>query len=166
MTTTAGLLVVIGFLVAAVGAVPLAAAAFLLARRIRPFSRALVYASGGVAALALALVGVVATISPAAGVTVAIVATVLGVVLWAVPLTVARWVLVRRGSEPERALRDATVGLPVALLASLPVVFGDFTRYNITFLTGAEALLAWTALALVVLFGPAAVGVAVASVRG
>lgn len=161
-----GLLVVIGFLLAAVGAVPLALAAFLLSRRVRPFARALGYAGAVIAVLVVALSAAVATFAPGAGGVVATVAAVLGVVLWALPLAVARWVLVRRGIDPERALRLATVGLPVALLASLPLVFGDFTRYNITFLTGVEAVLAWTALALVVLLGPAAVGLAVARSRG
>lgn len=156
----AGLVVVLGFLAAALGAVPLALAAVLLARRVQPFSRALKYAGSGVAVLVVGFAAVVATVTPEAGVVVAVVAAVLGTVLWVLPLLVARWLLVRRGTDPERALRNATVGLPVALLVSLLVVFGDFTRYNITFLTGIEAFLAWTALALVVCFGPAAVALA------
>lgn len=159
------LLVVVGYLAAAVGAVPLALAAFLIARRWRPFARALAYAGAGVGVLLVALSAAVATLTPEAGVTVAAVGAVLGAVLWVLPLAVGRWLLVRQGVDRERALRLVTAGLPVALLASLPLVFGDFTRYNVTFLTGAEAVLAWTALALVVLFGPAAVGLAVERLR-
>lgn len=160
-----GLVIVFGFLAAAIGAVPLALTAMLLARRVQPFSRALVYASGGVAALVVGFAVVVATITPEAGVVVAAVAAVLGTVLWGLPLLVARELLVRRGMEPERALRNATVGLPVALFVSLFVVFGDFTRYNITFLDGIEAVLAWTTLALVVGLGPAAVGLVIEWIR-
>lgn len=166
MTNSAvGLVVVFGFLAAVLGAVPLSVAAFVLARRVRPFSRALLYAGGGAAALVVVTGVGVATITPEAGAVVAVIAAVAGLVLWVAPLLVARWVLVRRGVDPERALRDATVGLPVVLLASLVVVFDDFDRYNITFLTGVEAVLAWTALALVVLLGPAAVGLAVERVQ-
>jgi len=115
--------------------------------------------------LVVVFAGVVATITPEAGVIVAVAAAVLGTVLWVLPLLLARELLVRRGTEPERALRDATVGLPVALFVSLFVVFGDFIRYNITFLDGIEAVLAWTTLALVVVLGPAAVGLAIDRVR-
>jgi len=158
--------VVIGCLVAAAGSVPLALAAPLLSCRVRPFSRAPSLAGGAVAVLVVVPAAVVATITPEAGVVVAVVAAVLGAVVWVVPLLVARWLLVRRNVEPERALRNASVGLPVALLASLLVVFGDFSRYNVTFLTGVEAVLAWTALALVVFLGPAAVGLAVGRLWG
>lgn len=161
----AGLVVVVGFLAAAIGAVPLSLVAILLARRVQPFSRALVYAGGGVAALVVGLAVVVVIITPAAGVAVVAVAAVLGTVLWGLPLLVARELLVRRGMDRERALRNATVGLPVSLFVSLFVVFGDFTRYNITFLDGIEAVLAWTTLALVVVLGPAAVGLAIDRVR-
>lgn len=103
----------------------------------------------------------VATTTPEAGIVLATVAAVLGSVLWVVPLLIARWVMVRRGVDPEQALRNALIGLPVALLSSLLLVFGGFNRYNITFLTGVEAVLAWTALALVVFVGPAVVGIVV-----
>lgn len=160
-----GILVVVGFLVAAGGSVPFALAAFLLARRVRPFSRALSYAGSGVAVLVLLVAVVVTLIATEAGIVVVAVAAVLGVVLWVVPLLLARWLLVRRGTAPDRALRNATLGLPVALLASLLIVFGDFSRYNITFLSGTEAVLAWTALAIVVFLGPAAVGLALERLR-
>lgn len=159
MTNSAvGFVVVFGFLAAALGSVLLAVATFLLERHVRPFSRALAYAVGGVAVLVVVLSAAVATITPEAGVVVAVTAAIAGVVMWVVPLLAARWVLVRRGLDPERALRYATVGLPVALLCSLVVVFGDFRQYNITFLTGTAAVLAWTTLAVVVLLGPALVG--------
>lgn len=161
----AGLLVVFAFVAAALGSVPLATVAFLLSRRVRPFSRAVLYAGGVVGVVAAALAVVVTVISPAAGLVVALLAVLTAAVLWAVPLLVARAVLVRRGLDSQRALRNATLGLPVALVASLFVVFGDFNRYNITFLTGVEAAVAWTALVLVVFLGPAAVGVGVTSLR-
>lgn len=166
MTNSAiGFVLVFGFLAAALGSVPLGVAAFLLGRRVRPFSRALAYAVGGVAVLVVVLSVAVATITPEAGVVVAATAALTGAVMWVLPLLVARWVLVRRGLDPERALRYATVGLPVALLCSLVVVFGDFRRYNITFLTGTEAVLAWTTLAVVVFLGPALAGLAIARFR-
>lgn len=161
----AGLLAVFAFFAAVIGSIPLAVAAFVLSRRVRPFSRALVYAGGGVAVCVVVLAVVVATITPEAGVLVATVAVLAAALLWAVPVVVARAVLVRRGLDAQRALRNATVGLPVALVASLVVVFGDFRRYNITFLTGTEAVLAWTAFALVVFLGPTVVGVALAHLR-
>lgn len=161
----AGLLVVFAFLIAAIGSVPLALSAFLLSRRVHPFSRGLTYAGAGVAVLAVILSVAVATISPEAGVIVAVLAAITGVVLWAVPLFIARAVLMRRGLDAQRALRNATGGLPVALIASLFIVFGDFSRYNITFLTGVEATITWTALALVVFLGPAAVGLALIRLR-
>jgi hypothetical protein len=160
-----GIVVIVAFLVAAVGSVPVVLAAVLLARRVRPFSRALTYAGGGVAVLVLALAVAVATIATEAGVVVVTVAAASGVVLWVIPLLIARWVLLRRGVAPDRALRIATLGVPVALLASLVIVFGDFSRYNITFLSGSAAVLAWTALAVVVAFGPAVVGVALERLR-
>lgn len=162
----AGLLVVFGFLAAAVGSVPLALAAVLLARRVRPFSRALTYAGAGVGVLVVVVAVGVAVISPEAGAIVAVLAAVTGVVLWVVPLFVARTMLAWRGVDAQRALRHATVGLPVALLVSLVVVFGDFSRYNITFLTGSEAAVAWTVLALVVFLGPTAVGLVLVRLRG
>ncbi|SFK83270.1 hypothetical protein SAMN04487950_1332 [Halogranum rubrum] len=161
----AGLLVVFAFVAAAIGSVPLAVVAFLLAGRVRPFSRAVLYAGGAVGVVAAVLAVVVTIISPAAGLVVAVLAVLTAAVLWAVPLLVARAVLVRRGLDGQRALRNATVGLPVALVASLFVVFGDFRRYNITFLTGTEALVAWTALVLVVFLGPTAVGLGVTALR-
>lgn len=45
------------------------------------------------------------------------------------------------------------------------VAFGDFRRYNITFLTGTDAAVAWTVLALLVFLGPAALGVAFTALR-
>jgi hypothetical protein len=95
----------------------------------------------------------VATIFPEAGVVVVAVAAA----LWGLPLWIARTVQVRQGVDPERALRRATLSLPVALFAALPIVFGDFSRHNVTFRTGLEAAVSWTALALVVVPGPAAV---------
>lgn len=138
-----GLLAPFGFLFAAAGSVPLAVVALVLTRRGWRFSRALRYAGLAVAVLVIALAVGVSTITPAAGVAVVVTAALLGSTLWVVPLLIARWVLARRGTDPERALRNATVGLPVALLASLVIAFGvtpeegvliDFTRYNITFL--------------------------------
>lgn len=160
-----GLILVVCFLGAALGAVPLALAAVLLARRVQPFSRALLYAGGGVAVIVAGLAAVVSTTTQEAGIVVTVVAALIGAVLWVLPLLVARWLLVRRGTDPEQALRNATTGLPVALLVSLFVVFGGFTRYNITFLTGIEAVLAWTVLALLVFLGPTAVALLVGRVR-
>lgn len=153
------------FFAAAAVSVPFALSAFLISWRVRPFSRALAYAGVGVAVLVVGLAAIVATISVEAGVVVAAVAIVAGAVLWALPLFVARTVLIRRGLDRQRALRTATAGLPVAMIASLFVAFGDFSGYNITFLTGVKAVLAWIALVVIVFLGPAIVGVAIASLR-
>lgn len=152
-----GLLLVVAFVVAAVGSVPFAIGTLLLSWRVAPFSRALRYATLGVGVLVTLVAVAVATVTPEAGVVVALVGGLVGVALWVVPVSVARTVLVWWGVPAERALRDATLALPVALVAALLVAFGDFGRYNVTFLTGVEAALAWTVLALVVFFGPAGV---------
>jgi hypothetical protein len=77
----AGLLVLVGFLIGAVGSVPLALVTCLLARRVQPFARALRYAGVSVAFLVVVLAAAVATITPEAGIILATVAAVLGSVL-------------------------------------------------------------------------------------
>ncbi|SDM44923.1 hypothetical protein SAMN04487949_1701 [Halogranum gelatinilyticum] len=168
MTVTnnpAGLFVIFVFLGAVVGSVLFVAAAFLLERRVRPFSRALTYVGAGVGVLAAALVVAASFLALDVGIVVGVIVVGAAGILWVLPFGLARWVLVRRGLDGQRALRYAAVGLPVALVTSLFVVFGDFQRYNITFLTGTEAVVAWTVLALVVFLGPTAVALGVAKLR-
>ncbi len=165
MTEATGLLVVVGFLAAAVGSVPLAILAVVLARH-RPFPGALVRALAAAAVVVAVLAGAVATVTPAAGAAVAVVGAALGVVLWVVPLVVARRLLARAAGDPDRALRNATLGLPVSMAVAVALVFGDFGRYNVTFSTGPEAVLRWSALAVVVLLGPTAAGALVGATVG
>jgi hypothetical protein len=83
-------------------------------------------------------------------------------VLWGLPLGLAFGLLDRRGVPTERAATLAAAGLPVGLALSFLVFLspGGFYRYNITFLTGPAAWLAWTAFVAAVVLVPAAVAVA------
>jgi hypothetical protein len=158
VTEATGLLVVVGFLAAAVGSVPLAVLAVVLARH-RSFAGALIRALAATAVVVAVLAVAVATVTPAAGAT-------LGLVLWVVPLVVARRLLARTAGDPDRALRNATLGLPVSMAVAVALAFGDFGRYNVTFSTGPEAVLRWSALAVVVLLGPTAAGALVGATVG
>jgi hypothetical protein len=95
---------------------------------------------------------------PRAGVYLTGIVLSLCVVLWAFPLALARWVLVQQGVDADRALRYATVGLPLVVFATL-VIYGG--RYR----PGAEVALAYSAMGLVATFGPTGIGVAVAHIR-
>ena len=70
---------------------------------------------------------------------------------------IVRW---RTGIDREDALRVAVTAWPLALAGSfaLFVAPGGFARYNITFLSGAAAVLAWLAWGVVVLVGPGLLG--------
>ncbi|MFC7175666.1 hypothetical protein [Halosegnis marinus] len=161
-----------GAYLVAVGATgPLVLLAFALRHLLgtRPFARAL----AAVAALPLAGLLVLSAwvgveVAPLASVDVALRALPVWVACWGVPLVLAYAAGRRVGLDPERALRRAAGALPVGLAASL-VVFvspGGFSRYNITFLTGTEALVWWTAFALVLFLLPGALSVGVAALDG
>jgi hypothetical protein len=146
------------YLVAVVAAAPLVATAFLLQRLgVRPFRRALVAVATIPLVGLLVLAGWLAVaVAPLAAVDVSVRAVPVWVGCWAVPLALATLAGRRLGLGPERALRRAAGALPVGLAASLGVFVapGGAVRYNITFLTGTEAAIWWSAFALTLLFVP------------
>ena len=83
-------------------------------------------------------------------------------VLWGLPLGVAIGLLEHRGIPADRAALLAAGGLPAGLGASFLVFLapGGVYRYNITFLTGPEAWLAWTGFTAAVVLVPVAVALA------
>lgn len=146
------------------GSVPLALALYGLARWLDSVDLALGYVGAVVVGVVLAGATALALfVGPIAGGIFAVLVLAAGVVLAAFPLYIGRQFLERWTSlPPERALVFAVVGWPVALLASLAVFVapGGPTRYNITFLSGPVAALAWTVMGLVVTLGPGVVGFA------
>ena len=165
-----GLVVSLGYFAGVAGGVPLAIAAALLNRWVRPTRRAIAYV------VVVPAVGVLALGALASGfddplgmapVTVGLAVTL--TVLWGVPLVVGRGVLVRyAGLDGDRALYNALLGLPVGLVASFVVFLspGAVGRSNMLFLDGAAAVVAWVAFLAVLVFGPALVGMAVARYGG
>ncbi|WP_255195484.1 hypothetical protein [Halorarius litoreus] len=83
-------------------------------------------------------------------------------VLWGLPLGLGVGLLDRRGTAPQAAALLAAIGLPVGLALSFLVFLapGGFYRYNITFLTGPAAWLAWSAFLAAVVLLPVALAVA------
>jgi hypothetical protein len=127
------------------------------------------YAVAVVAGVPLSLVALAALVGgvedPFGGVPAAATVAVVLALVWGVPLFVGRSVLVRAaGLDGEGALYYALCGLPVGLLGSLIVAVapGGFGRYNLLFLNGAAALVAWTAFLAVLAFAPALVRLALA----
>ncbi|MFB6207700.1 MAG: hypothetical protein ABEJ05_14360 [Haloglomus sp.] len=157
----AGLLPIFVF-VAAVGlSWPVAVATFVLSLRVRPFGRALRYVGAGVTVLATifaASIGVIAG-AEVGGIVLASLA-IAAVAFGAVPLAVARSLLVRNGIEANRALRLSVGAWPVALLVAFGAFIapGGVARYNVTFLSGPALYVAVAAIAALVLLGPAALG--------
>jgi hypothetical protein len=155
------LLVYVGWVA---GSVPLAVAVYALARWLDSVGLAVRYVAAAVVGAVLAGVTALALfVDPVAGGTFAVLALAAGIVLAAFPLYIGRQLLGRwTPLAPDRALVFAVLGWPVALLASLAVFVapGGPTRYNITFLSGGAAALAWTVMGLVVTLGPGVVGYA------
>lgn len=142
--------------------IPVSLVTYALSRRLGSFRDALVQVGVGVVAVVLAA-------ATAIGLFVALRASALFVLLAGValavlgvfPILIGAQVLVRRGPlDSDTALEYATLGWPVALVASLVVFFapGGPARYNITFLSGPVAVVAWAVMLLVVTFGPAVAG--------
>jgi hypothetical protein len=155
------LLVYVGWVA---GSVPLAVACYGLARWLGSVDLALGYVGAVVVGVVLAGTTALALfVDPVASGTFAVLALAAGVVLAAFPLYIGRQLLERWADlPPDRALVFAVLGWPVALLASLAVFLapGGPTRYNITFLSGGPAAIAWTVMGLVVTLGPGVVGYA------
>ncbi|WP_276260791.1 hypothetical protein [Haloglomus litoreum] len=156
-----GLLPVFVF-VAAVGlSWPVAIATFVLSLRVRPFGRALRYVAVGVGAIAVAVaLGIAGIAGVEVGGLVLLSLAIAAGLFGAVPLVVSRAVLVRSGVGTSRALRLSVAAWPFALLAAFGVFLapGGVARYNVTFLTGPALYAAVAAIAALVLFGPAVLG--------
>jgi len=159
-----GLLAVVVYVGWVVASVPLALAVYGLSRWLDDRGLALRYV--GAALVGLVLAGGTALalfVDPVAGAVFLGLAAAAGVVLAAFPLYIGRQLLERWTTlPPGRALGYAVLGWPVALVASLVVFLapGGLGRYNITFLTGGAAALAWVVLGLVVTVGPGVAGFA------
>lgn len=160
-----GLLAVAVYVGWVAGSVPLALAVAGLARWLGSVGLAVRYVGAVVTGAALAgATALAAFVDPAAGATFAGLAAASGVVLAAVPLYVGRLLIERwTALDPARALEFAVLGWPIALVASFAVFLspGGPTRYNVTFLSGGVAALAWTVMGLVVTLGPGVAGVGV-----
>jgi hypothetical protein len=159
-----GLLALLVYVGWVAGSVPLALACYGLARWFDSVDLALGYVGAVVVGVVLAGATALAIfVDPVAGGVFAVLALAAGVVLAAFPLYIGRQLLERwTALAPERALVYAVSGWPVALLVSLAVFVapGGLTRYNITFLSGPRAALAWTVMGLVVTLGPGVAGYA------
>lgn len=80
-----------------------------------------------------------------------------------VPLVIGRGIVRRAtGIDRESALRVAVAAWPLSLAGSVALFLapGGALRYNITFLSGAVAILAWLAWGGLVLVGPGVLGAA------
>ncbi|PSQ19391.1 hypothetical protein BRD00_01835 [Halobacteriales archaeon QS_8_69_26] len=162
----AGLLAVFAYVGTVLASVPVAVVALLL-RRITPsFREALAYSlGGGFALFTVVVLALAVAVDPGAGGTLFVTGVVAVVVLAVLPLAIGRAVVERTADlDPDRALRWATAGWPPAMILSL-IVFvapGGPARYNVTFLSGVEAVVAGGILVAVVLLGPGLVGTALA----
>jgi len=160
-----GLVLALGYFAGVAGGIPLALLAALLNRWVRPVHRAIAYVAVIPAVGVLALAALASGFDDPFGMAPAalgLVVTLGG--LWGIPLAVGRALLVRyAGLDGERALYNALLGLPVALLASFLVFLAPagVGRSNILFLDGAAAVLAWAVFLALLVFGPAAVGMAI-----
>jgi hypothetical protein len=157
-----GLLAVVVYAGWVVASLPLALAVYGFGLWLDDLGLALRYV--GAALVGLVLAGATALalfVDPVTGAVFAGLAAAAGVVLAAFPLYIARQLLERwTALAPDRALEYAVLGWPVALVASLVAFLapGGPGRYNVTFLTGGTAALAWVVLGLVVTIGPGVCG--------
>ncbi|QLH80440.1 hypothetical protein [Halosimplex pelagicum] len=141
-----------------------AVAAWALSTRRDSFGDAL----GTVAAVAVGLFAAVATalaafVDPGAGLIFGVVAVAASLVLAVFPVVFGRQLLDRwTVLDADETLQYATLGWPVAMVtsAALFVAPGGLARYNVLFLEGLAATVAWLTLVLVVTLGPAVAGLA------
>jgi hypothetical protein len=139
-----------------------ALAAWALSTRRDYFGDALgTVVAGAVGLFAAGAVALAAFVDPAAGLTFGVVAVGAALVLAVVPVLfgrqlLGRWTLL----DADESLAYATLGWPVAMAvgAALFVAPGGLARYNVLFLEGLAATVAWTTLVLVVTLGPAVAG--------
>jgi hypothetical protein len=174
------LVVAPGYFAGVAGGIPLVLVAALSSRRVRPVSRAISLRGENPTVHGGEDVTAYVAVVPALG------ALALGALasgsedtLGALPGTVGLAVtlaallgvtlLVRyAGLDAERTLYNAPLGLPSGLAWSFLVFVapGGFAQWNIPFLDGAAATLAWGVFPAVLAFTPALVGIAVARWRG
>ncbi|QLH76138.1 hypothetical protein HZS55_01935 [Halosimplex rubrum] len=139
-----------------------ALAAWALSARRDRFGDALgTVVAGSVGLLAAGAVALAVLVDPGAGLTFGAVAVAAALVLAVFPVLfgrqlLGRWTLL----DADEALEYATLGWPVAMVlsAALFVAPGGFARYNVLFLEGLAATVAWLTLVLVVTLGPALAG--------
>ncbi|MFB6139375.1 MAG: hypothetical protein ABEJ26_02955 [Halosimplex sp.] len=123
-------------------------------------------ALGAVAAVGVGLVAAGALslallVDPSAGLAFAAVAVGEALVVAAFPVLIGRQLLERWTLlDADEALEYATLGWPVAMVvtAVLFVAPGGLSRYNVLFLDGAAAAVAWLSIAVVVTLGPTVAG--------
>lgn len=172
MTMVAGvadLLPLVAYVVTVAVAVPVTAVTLLLARR-HLLEPVLTATLASVTALVVLGIGTLAALTSLdAGLRALRTAVVVGLTLVVAPLGLGT-VLVRRaiGGDRDRALRVVLTGWPVALVVSAVVFVAPdgLDGTDVTTLGGPLGLVAVVVWAAVVLFGPAAVGLLVAGVRG
>jgi|GEM_PF-1318981 len=117
--------------------------------------------AGSVGLVAAGAVGLAVFVDPGAGLTFAGVAVGASLVLAVFPVLIGRQLLGRWTLlDADEALAYATLGWPVTMVASavLFVAPGGLARYNVLFLEGLAAVVAWMSLALIVTLGPALSG--------
>ncbi|MFT4891779.1 MAG: hypothetical protein ACI9YT_002714 [Halobacteriales archaeon] len=167
--TVAGLLPQFAYLVTIAVSFPIAVVSFVLARRklLEPVLTAtlvavalLVMASAGTLAAVVSVDDALEVVRIAAGAGVGLVALPLG----------AGTAFVRRtvGVDRDRALRATTATWPIGLLVSFLVYIapGGPYRYNITALTGNEAIVAFVVWGACILLLPGVLGALVVRVGG
>ena len=123
--------------------------------------------AGSVGLVAAVAVALAVFVDPGAGLTVAGVAVGAALVLAVFPVVIGRQLLGRWTLlDADEALEYATLGWPVTMVLSvvLFVAPGGLARYNVLFLEGLAAVVAWMTLALVVTLGPALSGLALYNV--
>lgn len=117
--------------------------------------------AGSIGLVAAGAVALAVLVDPGAGLTFAGVAVGASLVLAVFPVLIGRQLLGRWTLlDADEALEYATLGWPVTMVISavLFVAPGGLARYNVLFLEGLAAAVAWTTLALVVTLGPALAG--------
>jgi hypothetical protein len=167
--TVAGFLPQFAYLVTIAVAFPIAVISFALARR-RLLEPVLTATLVAVAMLVVAAAGTLAAVvSVDAALEILRIALGAGVGLVVFPLGIGT-ALVRRvaGVDRDRALRVTTATWPIGLLVSFLVYIapGGPYRYNITFLSGNEAVAAFVVWGACILLLPGILGIIVLRLRG
>lgn len=160
--TPAGLLPVLVYFGAVVVSIPASLATYGVGRWLGSTASALRYV-GAIVGLVVLAGGLLLAVfvDPVVGVALVAMAAGAALVLAGFPLFIGRQLLERwTPLEADEAREYAVLGWPVGLVASFAIFLapGGPARYNATFLSGPAAVLAWTAVGLVVTLGPAVAG--------